>query len=158
MFLLVGQWLHVNQKVTARSSCSFFTNFVLRHSWNDWIILQNESWIIIWKTEKIISCRNNLISWNQFYEKYREINFILEVVFIKLISGKKFVKSIFHSILPDNATFPKWISDYVDQNVMAHSSLSFSQNFGLRHSWNDWIILQHVSFGWTVITTVITLT
>ena len=32
-----------NQKVTARSSCSFFTNFVLRHSWNDWIILQNES-------------------------------------------------------------------------------------------------------------------
>ena len=86
-----------------------FTNFVLCHSWNDWIILQNESWIIIWKREKIISCRNNLISWNQFYEKYREINFILEVVFIKLISGKKFVKSIFHSILPDNATFPRWI-------------------------------------------------
>ena len=149
MFLLVGQWLHVNQKVTAHSSFSFFTNFVLRQSWNDWIILQNESWIIIWKREKIISCRNNLISWNQFYEKYLEINFILEVVFIKLISGKKFVKSIFHSILPDNATFPKWISDYVDQNVMAHSSLSFSQNFGLRHSWNDWIILQTES--WIII-------
>ena len=134
--------------------------FFLR--WTDswfWLFSKTpKSWTMIWKREKIISYRNNLISWNQFYEKYREINFILEVVFIKLISGKKFVKSIFHSILPDNATFPKWISDYVDQNVMAHSSLSFSQNFGLRHSWNDWIILQHVSFGWTVITTVITLT
>ena len=68
-----------------------------------------KSWTINWKRGKIISYRNNLISWNQFYKKYREINFILEVVFIKLISGKKFVKSIFHSILPNTATFPKWI-------------------------------------------------
>ena len=46
-----------------------------------------------------------------------------------------------------------WLdSDYADQNVMASSSLSFSKNFGLHHSWNDWIILQNVSFGWTVIT------
>ena len=80
-----------------RKAMAYKKNFVLRHSWNDWIILQNEhffsktpkSWFIIWKREKIISYRNNLISWNQFYEKYREINFILEVVFIKLISGKK---------------------------------------------------------------------
>ena len=109
-------------------------------------------WVIIWKREKIISYRNYLISSNQFHEKYHQINFTLEVVFIKIISQKKFVKSIFHSILPNTATFPKWISDYVDQNVMSHSSLSFSQNFGLRHSWNDWIILQNVSFGLRVIT------
>ena len=66
-------------------------------------------WAIIWKREKIISYRTNLIMSNQFHEKNREIKFTLKVVFIKLISGKKFVKSILHSILPNMATFPKWI-------------------------------------------------
>ena len=46
-------------------------------------------WAIIWKRQKIMIYRNNLISSNQFHEKYHEINFTLEVVFIKIMSQKK---------------------------------------------------------------------